>query len=614
MELDRKTYKAFVISSQIQQLNGFGKYKFGKVNFFVSSDYNYHMVQKDNITIFLLGYCFDINDSNIFDYKVIENMTELDGKNDWYDYMNYLNGRYIIIIFTSNELLIYPDATSMKPIFYNKTHKIVSSHEYIIKEALSQHYNEKIETSSYVRKNAMDWTDTEGIYKLNPSIELEYHAFKMKRIFPRTNKSIKPVADVVQTMQPYLEETIKWLSLQPNKKVSITGGVDSRISLAILKPLVYDMEFFTYIKQQKSIKSESMLNAYQKDREITSNIAHNLNLKHKEYIIPTNDEIEQLHYIRTFKETMSSQHSYQLSYLLNRTSEFDGALHIKSTVQSIGKSSFPTKLYSANNMENLLSGIKKWVPEEFKKKQNYSKYFDEISDYLKRVDLNQNTSKNYHLLDLVFLESRLGNFQSNITQETDNTMEVFNLFNSRKLIELLLSVPLEDRQNQSVGKYLISSYWPVLNYFPLNSAPGLEEKYYLLKRGGSNQVGKKMFDHYKVLPADSKGVKIYQENNMYVIEPEELPLDPNKTYKIKLINFSVKKVSISINSMYENEKGRGNVSVEIDKVERDVLDFFNSRQYDLPSEEYFDIEIKVHTRKEKASWIKAARLYLDFNN
>src|SRR5699024_8350933 len=88
-----------------------------------------------------------------------------------------------------------------------------------------------------------------------------------------------------------------------------------------------------------------------------------------------------------------------------------------------------------------------------------------------RNELRYDSIHDYHLLDLMFLEVRLGNFQSNITQETDKNMEIFNIINSRKMIEIFLSPKLEERQKLALNQGIINKKWPVLNFFGLNEEP-----------------------------------------------------------------------------------------------------------------------------------------------
>lgn len=612
MEFDLELYKAFLISNDVNELGGFDKVlSHNNANVFISQDYHYFKVEKNGVSAILIGYCFDIRNSEIKNEKVLKEILKLNKRNSWYDFMDYLNGRYSIIISKENQLYIYCDATNMKPVFYNNKHHLVASHEYIIKEILFKFYNEEVTDSSYVRKNAMDWTDTMGIYKLSPSVELEYHSFTMERIFPRDDRLTCSVEEAVNTMGPYLRETLKWLSSQSNKRFSLTGGVDSRVSLSVVKPLVNQMGFFTYLKKDEVIRSESMQNSYYNDQKVVADIVYNLNLKHKTFFIPTHAETKDSQYINTLKGTMSSQHSYQLSYYLDHSNEFKDAMHIKSTVQSIGKSSFPTELYDENNFENLLSGIKKWVPDELKMKSRYNQFYKEITEYLKRINLSVTETYGYHILDLIFLESRLGNFQSNITQETDKTMEVFNIFNSRKMIELLLSVPLKDRQNQNIVKQIINQYWPILEDFAVNDSPSLKDKYIYIQNAFKNSLYRKLFNRTLVILADVEGLNVYEEDKSIVVEAENLPLIPGREYKIKLLSYNNESKPIRLKSIYNNDKGREIVMVKINGIEMDIVDLYETYETKISPEKYFEIKFIVSKRKEKKSWLKATRLYID---
>src|SRR5699024_8711517 len=252
--------------------------------------------------------------------------------------------------------------------------------------------------------------------------------------------------------------------------------------LAVLKPIINLIRTFTYLKSEKSLNASesSVAVSYSNDERITKDIVFNLNLDHTSFYIPETLK-EDREYSRKMSMTMSSKHSYKLSYYLNNQDDFQDSLHIKSTVSSISKSSFPKELYIHNDLEALLKGFRKWVPNELKLYNNSEQYRTEMISYLKRIDIDMEDLKGYHILDLIFLESRLGNFQSNITQETDNTLEVYNIFNSRKLIEILLSVSLDDRQGQTLLLMIIDAYWPVLNQFSMNDLIGSRDvtKYFL---------------------------------------------------------------------------------------------------------------------------------------
>src|SRR5699024_6085116 len=109
-------------------------------------------------------------------------------------------------------------------------------------------------------------------------------------------------------------------------------------------------------------------------------------------------------------------------------------------------------------------------------------------------------------------------------------------FNSRKMIELLLSVSLYERQNQNIGKALIEKYWPVLMTFPQNEAPGLIDKQEYLIAALQNKDHNSLVSSYLLVPGKVENLKISEENGKTLIEAEKIPLDPELTYSCELIN------------------------------------------------------------------------------
>lgn len=352
-----------------------------------------------------------------------------------------------------------------------------------------------------------------------------------------------------------------------------------------------------------------MKKSYENDKNIVDSLQYNLNLNHEYFTIPQKEKLERS-FLQRMKDTMSSSHSYQLSYYLLNDDKYKNALHIKSTVQSVGKSSFKTSLYDENSIENVLEGFKKWAPAECKEKQNYQMYKKEMIAYLQRSKIDLTNILGYHVLDLIFLESRLGNFQSNITQETDEVMDIFNPFNSRKMIELLLSVSLYDRQNQNVGKALIEKHWPVLMTFPQNESPSLVDKQNYLIAAIQNKNHNSLVSNHLLVPVKIENLNISEQNGKKIIEAEKVPLDPDLTYSCELINLNRSIKTHTLKSEYDNEKGQGTISTVINGIERDILELNKGIKIRLEPDETLKIEVRVNEKKEKESWIKATRIIL----
>src|SRR5699024_4571633 len=431
-----------------------------------------------------------------------------------------------------------------------------------------------------------------------------------KRIFPRSERKEQSPEAALDEITQYIDQIVSWLKQHNNLKLSLTGGADSRLTLAILKPIVSSIEFFTYLKREDELATSKMKESYSNDERIVGDMAYNLNLNHEFFTIPDTYKGDEA-YPQIMKETMSSVHSYKLSHYLNSRKDFKDSLHIKSTVSSVGKSSFDKELYNENTLESLMAGFRKWLPEELKAKANADQYKKEIQSYLNRTKIDTENLKGYHILYIIFLESRLGNFQSNITQETDNTLEVFNPFNSRKIIEILLSVPLADRQNEVLSKLIIEHYWPILNQFSLNGTPGSVEKLEFMIDAMDDNITRAFYAKNKLLKCMSENLGLNKIDNDFVIEPMESPLLSEKEYYYQMINMSGGNKSVKISSSYDNPKGEGVILTRIQGIERDLLDVNKGIHVELKNNEMLNISLLIQESKTNASWRKAARLTIE---
>src|SRR5699024_2844644 len=162
-----------------------------------------------------------------------------------------------------------------------------SSHKYIIRKYVRQYQDAELNQRLY-NKREVDWTNSKMIFKFSPSVELNLNSFEFKRIFPRADKIEQSPEQALASVQPYIAEIISWLQQQKNLKFSLTGGLDSRVSLAVLKPIINLIRTFTYLKSEKSLNASesSVAVSYSNDERITKDIVFNLNLDHTSFYIP----------------------------------------------------------------------------------------------------------------------------------------------------------------------------------------------------------------------------------------------------------------------------------------------------------------------------------------
>ncbi|SDL08920.1 hypothetical protein [Lacicoccus qingdaonensis] len=605
-----KLHKAFFITELDSNYNNFTKNNLNdKKNIYISKDYLFTRKQIAEKEIYLLGYCMDIRNGDKSVDDIVEKLLLSNDVKDFYDEVEYLNGRFTLIFNDGSDVYVSSDASSLKPVFYNEQYEIIASHVYLIKDILVNNYGVKLTKNKFFRKGFLDYTYHNEIFKLNPSNDVSLNNFKISRIFPRRNKVEKTVDESFNILEPYFNEVNKWLYNQPNKIFSLTGGADSKLSLALVKNLKKDIKFFTYLRSEDDLnKNPASKSIYKTDEFIVNSMADNLDLKHEFFEIPSLNKNHE--YYEWMDRTLSSNHSYALSKYFIDNQQYHDALHIKSTVQTLAKSTFRKELYMKNNFKSMVDGLLRWSPIVDTLPDKRKGLDKAVAEYMNRTELDFDNIYDYNMLDLHALEIRLGNFQSIITQETDNVLEVFNIVNSRKIFEALLSPNIDERQNMSLHTAIINKYWPVLNFFGVNTnedayqrSSRLEQE--LVKSKDNNFVIKKGLELLK-----PNLLSAYTDSNIVILKPRNSPIDPANEYRFEVINNSSNDLTFNLSTIYNNRKGSGTVIVKIDNAEYDVLDLNSGIDIQVSSKSRICIKLDPAKQLKSKSWLKAATLII----
>jgi hypothetical protein len=78
----------------------------------------------------------------------------------------------------------------------------------------------------------------------------------------------------------------------------------------------------------------------------------------------------------------------------------------------------------------------------------------------------------YDPLDMFYWENRMGTWHSLAMNETDVAFPTLSCFNSRQVIDLLLSAPVADRVSGETYRGIIAASWPELLDWPINQPLG----------------------------------------------------------------------------------------------------------------------------------------------
>src|SRR5699024_11587978 len=134
-----------------------------------SNDMDITLIEGDNTQLISLGYMLDIRKGDLTDKEILKSLSVSD---DIERELNYINGRYVLIVNKEDSVTVYTDASALLPINYSQNQKVIASHDILIEEILKQN-NIEVKLLREELKGSFDFTRYEGIFMFNPSLKLD---------------------------------------------------------------------------------------------------------------------------------------------------------------------------------------------------------------------------------------------------------------------------------------------------------------------------------------------------------------------------------------------------------------------------------------------------------
>lgn len=540
------------------------------------------------------------------------------------DTLDFIGGRFAIIIGTGNEIEVFNDATAMRSVYYTTDHQnFVASHFNLVKD------NVRTEAFQLARKyGAIDFTYDRSpalnVRAIMPNFKLDFSSKELNRFFPRENNKYTEL-DIEERYQIFerlwKNQVDYFISNFEDIAFSLTGGNDSRISLSMLKEHKEKIRMFTYASVTNTEDvSDKFEKSHDNDRRILEQMKSNLDLNHEFYFFKdnkfdfTDEEMSAL-----MKNVFRSHGRFLVAYYMKSFPK-EQSLHIRANLMEIGRA-FLISPTDENNVEAVNASFIPYAINKTRKKKG------DITD-LQEYTAEQNEkfySENlfdYHRLDLAFWETRMGRWHAEIVNETDIAFQSLIPYNMRALIDISLSFPYEVRKSIKFFRDLINRNYPVLNFFGYNNFNNLYEQGTSLDMNIHSPYAKfknNIFNQFNLYNHDGDFISSYKNNeNTIFISQDNL-----KTGNYAELRFQYKTdkghLNISLRSPYSSKTGKNTLVYEVFKNDELILKedmtswkfknnitIFNMKKNDT-------VTIKVTLLKNLvgASWQNASRLILN---
>lgn len=384
--------------------------------------------------------------------------------------LDFLTGRYVVIIRIDGELYVYRDGFG-RSIYYGCLESITSSHLNLV-AALT-----KAEPIEELRlKNihwAMDETSYMDIRTLLPNFRMNMKSRLVRRYFPSQENRFSDWT----SEEKYSEVERLWsnqneqlFARYPRIVMSLTGGMDSRLMLAMTKAYWEKMEYFTYGlvgDRNKTFWQKTMTADYRSADPLVEQARlapyHKIDLDNRKPLTPYMSEL--------IAANTPQLHGAQLIPHYRELFEGDDWLHIRGHGPEIWRSE-PSPDITFDEAVRFTS--EKWPNKS-------------LEEFRERAEtLGYDRPFGFNIRTLMYWELRLGKWAAEIANETDPAFDTCYLSISRRMIEILLSFPRWERVNGIVLMDLIDRNAPELNLLGYNSPTNLYRSWRKLKRNSED--------------------------------------------------------------------------------------------------------------------------------
>lgn len=448
--------------------------------FWFAPDLNHAVTVVDDFTVVLFGHAHYVtidtsdNDLQSISHRIADawSASSYVGVEDiLYD----LAGRYGLFILSPLGSYVYQDAHGMRSMYHHADAVIIGSHERLVGD-LTGASRETSRLSALPLGIRWRHSKYAGIRSLIPNHRLHLETGISQRFFgekanPYLGMSTKQRVDLVHTLW---SEQLRALAQNHKVALSITGGLDSRTSLAIARPLWDSLHTFTYTTAPA--KGNSWANTLHKDDVIVRQILDVVNVKHslldRGHVTPFNRQQQEI-----LNKNSAVTHGQWLLGLYREHISGPDVVHLRGNLNETARN----YLHSFVNPENPLEGVRQMMRSQVRNTRPaqvavLQEILDEVDKEIIEVQLDR-IDPSYQHLDLYYWEIRMGRWFSEVFNETDAAFETVIPFNHRRIIDIALSFTGSERRNGVLFRELINKTAPFLNFFGINETTNVYEKY-----------------------------------------------------------------------------------------------------------------------------------------
>ncbi|MFT5890765.1 MAG: hypothetical protein ACI9Y7_000863 [Dokdonia sp.] len=405
---------------------------------------NYTYSNHKNTTLHLLGNVFDYIDTKASNQELVDTLIKQQTKEDVFKILDTYYGEYVLIYATEKELIILNDCCAQHEVYYTDDYTEVGSQLHLLSNQNSVKKDHIYYDSALFNKKKLcigTTTPSPQVKHLAPNHYIDVLHKKTIRFFPNEKITPQPIEAVAKKVALMLKGYITAIANRHKIVLPVTGGFDSR--LLFLASLDTECDYF--VSQHPNMSDD--------------------------------------HYDITIAQKITDIFDKKL-HVIKDADETNHTLETTQNIDNPRTASFPklvaNKVLINGNISEIARNYYNYIqPVTAKKLTLLNGYSDNafvIDTYQNWLSQNKGLFKKqgYHILDLFYWEEKMGNWTAKAKTEAHAmNLELMSPFNSRALLQLLLSTKRKDRDKftstlyQKIIEHLVDNHKEI-NAIPTN--------------------------------------------------------------------------------------------------------------------------------------------------
>ncbi len=474
---------------------------FSGYHFYIHKGIKMYCLYGNTCNCFLIGHAYNPFTMEIDENVIINSICEAKDENEKYDILNELTGVFTIGWISDGKLVLNTDCAGMQIAYYGIVNGFfyLSTHMQLIGDIcnlrVSEYVKRLISYKFYHYYGSFlpgDLSSYDELKRIVPNVSVEYYngSFSLSRFYPKKDlimcKNDKEYFEKIAYISEIMRNNLLLISKKWNKPaISMSGGMDSKGSVAAANGFYEKFQFFSYI----SMEGEAV------DAEAARKIANAINVEHRIDYISNNDldfdDIDEYksilkHNFGNIGSNNQNDVRKRVFYTLNDNCTHD--IEVKSWVSEIGRANYYKKFGFKNMPKRLTPRQMTTMYKLFILNRKLVADTDQVfKDYIDKTFFYD--TYNFDSSDMFLWEMRYGGWGGQvITCEHRFAFDITIPYNNRILMEAFLTLPIEkrisDQAHYDMIKYLNptidSTGITVTNYNETKQRMYLEKIYYLI--------------------------------------------------------------------------------------------------------------------------------------